>query len=258
MKKFEILNIICQDCELTAKEKLVAQYFVYRSNRAGSCYPGVTVIAEQCSVSRRTVQRATKKLAERGYILKEERYNYGKQTTNLYSFNILLLEGIRREKEYEQEQEEESQEVQMETVEFEELLQKQQYDSEVITVEEVLDAQDEEGIDFDDLVASCIENDSVWDEDVEEDINALFEVQEKGQTASVPGPEESIRKRTLSFSIAMQIISFICTFPEQRIVGRSVVYIVVLKHNCIMINPGFLLYQENGASIKIMGAFFPP
>ena len=93
MKKFEMLNIICQDCDLTAKEKLVAQYFVYKSNKSGACYPCVSVIAEQCSVSRRTVQRATKKLAEKGYIIIEKRFKCGgKQTSNFYSFNILLLE----------------------------------------------------------------------------------------------------------------------------------------------------------------------
>lgn len=263
MKKFEMLNIIYQDCKLTAKEKLVAQYFVYKTNKAGACYPCVDTIAEQCSVSRRTVQRATKKLEEKGYIIKEKRFKLGRQTSNLYSFNTLLIAELQREKECECEQE--CKETigsieEMEIIDFEEMLcvpevwiedyDFQDQDEEMI--------QDEEWIDFDELVASCIENDSVWDNDMEEDINALFEVQEKGQTTSVPGPEESIRKRKISFSIAMQIISFICTFPEQRIVGKSVVYIAVLKHNCIVINPGFLLCQENGAFIKSIGAFFPP
>lgn len=41
MKNFEMLNIICNNCNLTSKEKMVAYYFVYRSNQEGICYPAV-------------------------------------------------------------------------------------------------------------------------------------------------------------------------------------------------------------------------
>lgn len=84
MKKFQVLNIICNSCELTAKEKLVAQYFVYKSNQAGICYPSVNTIAKQCGASERTIQRATKKLQEKGYIVINKRSINGRQTSNEY------------------------------------------------------------------------------------------------------------------------------------------------------------------------------
>ena len=83
-KKFEILNTIYKNCSLSSKEILVAQYFIYRSNTQGICYPAVETIAEECGVSKRTVQRATKKLQERGYIIISKRTIKGKQSSNLY------------------------------------------------------------------------------------------------------------------------------------------------------------------------------
>jgi DNA-binding transcriptional regulator YhcF (GntR family) len=89
MKKFEMFNMICNNCNLTSKEKLVAHYFVYRSNQAGICYPAVNTIAKHCGVSERTIQRATKKLQERGYINISKRDIKGRQTSNGYK---LILE----------------------------------------------------------------------------------------------------------------------------------------------------------------------
>jgi DNA-binding transcriptional regulator YhcF (GntR family) len=84
LKKFEILNTIYDNCSLSAKEILVAQYFVYKSNTQGRCYPSVHTIAEECCVSERTVQRATKKLQEKGYINIIKRMLNGKQSSNEY------------------------------------------------------------------------------------------------------------------------------------------------------------------------------
>lgn len=84
MKKFEILKRIYENCSLTSKEILVAQYFVYKSDKKGSCYPSVTTIAYECGVSERTVQRATGKLRERGYLSIEKRVVNGRQTSNEY------------------------------------------------------------------------------------------------------------------------------------------------------------------------------
>jgi DNA-binding MarR family transcriptional regulator len=88
MKKFEMLNIICNNCSLTAKEVLVAHYFVYKSNKSGTCYPAVDTIAKHCGVSERSVQRATKKLQERGYITISKRDINGRQTSNEYKLII--------------------------------------------------------------------------------------------------------------------------------------------------------------------------
>ena len=84
MKKFEMLNIICNNCNLTSKEKLVAHYFIYKSNKEGACYPAVNTIARHCGVSERTIQRATKKLQERGYLSISKRAINGRQTSNSY------------------------------------------------------------------------------------------------------------------------------------------------------------------------------
>lgn len=99
MKKFKMLNIICESCELSGKEKQVAHYFVYKSNKIGSCYPSVKTIAEHCGVSDRTVQRATKALKEKGYIIVIPRFVKGRQSSNEYQLNTLLAEQYEREKE---------------------------------------------------------------------------------------------------------------------------------------------------------------
>lgn len=103
MKKFKMLNIICESCELSGKEKQVAHYFVYKSNKVGSCYPSVKTIAEHCGVSERTVQRATKVLDEKEYIRVIPRYVKGRQSSNVYQLNTLLIEQYERDKEIEKE-----------------------------------------------------------------------------------------------------------------------------------------------------------
>ncbi len=94
MKKFKMLNLICESCTLTSKEKLVAQYFIYKSNKKGECYPSVETIANHCGVSERTVQRATKKLQEKDYISIEIRYCKGRQSSNEYKLNTMLIDGM--------------------------------------------------------------------------------------------------------------------------------------------------------------------
>ena len=97
MKKFKMLNLICESCTLSSKEKLVAHYFVYKSNRSGECYPAVDTIAKHCGVSDRTVQRATKKLQEQDFIIIEKRYFKGRQSSNEYKLNTLLMDVERAE-----------------------------------------------------------------------------------------------------------------------------------------------------------------
>lgn len=97
MKKFKMLNLICESCTLTSKEKLVAQYFIYKSNKKGECYPSVETIANHCGVSERTVQRATKKLQEKYYISIEIRYYKGRQSSNEYRLNTMLIDEMGEE-----------------------------------------------------------------------------------------------------------------------------------------------------------------
>lgn len=103
MKKFKMLNLICDSCELTSKEKLVAHYFIYKSNKKGECYPAVSTIASKCGVSERTIQRATKKLEEEGFITIIKRFFNGKQSSNEYKLNTLLIDELERNKDIENE-----------------------------------------------------------------------------------------------------------------------------------------------------------
>lgn len=80
----------------------------------------MATIAQECSVSCRTVQRATKKIVEKNYIIKEECFEYGKQKSNLYSFNTLLLLEMQNAKE--EESSTSVQDIKMEVIEFSELL----------------------------------------------------------------------------------------------------------------------------------------
>lgn len=252
MKKFEMLNIICQDCELTAKEKLVAQYFVYKSNKAGACYPCVATIAEECSVSRRTVQRATKKLVEKEYIVKEERFKFGKQTSNLYSFNTLLLLEVESVKE-----EENStcvQEMQMEVIEFSELLEVQEADEEYFEpVPEEFIQEEEEGIDLDELAASSMEyiyeNDciaSMCEDTIVRDDE--FPKEQGGVALEGENKKQGIQGK-ISFSVIMYVVAFIMegvrTNPGSNPILIQVTLITIEKQRII-------------SSRKIMGAFFPP
>lgn len=248
MKKFEMLNIICKDCELTAKEKLVAQYFVYKSNQKGACYPCVATIAMECSVSRRTVQRATKKLVEKEYIVKEERFKFGKQTSNIYTFNTLLLAEMQRVKdgcEQESRQEEKADSFVMEVIEFEELLRTANTETANEVYQE--EVEDGEGIDLDDLIASGYQEDvyteEVWEEVPFQEENVLEKVAELEVTECVQQKQAS---KNSFFSIMLCIYILLGQDIEAGAIELEVKYLLIIVNcNC-------------RASRKIMGAFFPP
>lgn len=157
MKKFKMLNLICESCTLTSKEKLVAQYFVYKSNKKGECYPSVETIASHCGVSERTVQRATKKLKEKDYISIEVRYYKGRQSSNEYRLNAMLIDGMGEESGGSGECNEIA--LDMEVINLEAvLLQSElvkgkvdQYDGEEIEVKNMVQDELCEGFDYDDL-----------------------------------------------------------------------------------------------------------
>ena len=255
MKKFEMLNVICQDCELTAKEKLVAQYFVYKSNKSGSCYPCVDKIAEDCSVSRRTVQRATKKLVEKEYIIKEKRFKFNKQTSNLYSFNILLLEQMQREKEILQEgdnkvEKADSTVLTMEVIELEELLNMENTYTIIEAGQEVLEDKEQGVIDLDDLIMSGRQEEYSI-EFVQEEVPFkepdVLEEKEEATLEAVKTVQQG--SRNLFFSVSL-LVWFICILEERDI-----------KPGKEELEVTFTLIMENHnskASRKIMGAFFPP
>ncbi len=254
MKKFEMLNIICNNCELTAKEKLVAHYFVYKSNRSGACYPAVQTIAEQCGVSRRTIQRATKKLQERGYINIEKRYNMGKQTSNLYAFNILLLEEIKREKETvreEEEQQEEKVSGDMESIEFDELFQKE--DNQV-SVEQEIDLDEMAAMSVEETQEEWMEADAVPFEEPEE----LHSGQENQKNSVQSHSRAQVIKNVCAKSSIP--VSLVKHFLQHKI--RIVRFIRKSFRSCHRRRQRkiYLADQQTviEASIMVMGAFFPP
>lgn len=260
MKKFEMLNLICKDCELTAKEKLVAQYFVYKSNKAGACYPCVDVIAEQCSVSRRTVQRATKKLAEKEYILIEKRFKFGRQTSNLYSFNILLLEERRRNEELDRQatndiEETECLHEEIEIIEFEELFNDIPNDDNVDGLVE---------IDLDLLVNNV---------DEEEWTNTLISEQEENNEeytsynsgdAIVHQEIEDSQKQCIVSKVILFSIAKVMTWLLWRFYLISQCNIVIVEITWLPFKIAIYVRGNNGtytisrASSNIKGAFFPP
>lgn len=257
MKKFEMLNIICSNnSELTAKEKLVAHYFVYKSNRSGACYPAVQTIAEQCGVSRRTIQRATKKLQERGYINIEKRYNMGKQTSNLYAFNILLLEEIKREKETvreEEEQQEEKVSGDMESIEFDELFQKE--DNQV-SVEQEIDLDEMAAMSVEETQEEWMEADAVPFEETEKSEIHSSQIRQQKPTQGHSHAEEIKNTSVKVFVPVSQVKHFL----QYR--TRIVHFIRKSFRSCHRRRQRKLYPADRQtaieASIMVMGAFFPP
>lgn len=75
--------------ELSAREKLVARVLLdHIGNRPdGICWPSMTRIAQEASVSVRTVQRAVQGLKDKGYISIDPRYREdGSQTSSIYQW----------------------------------------------------------------------------------------------------------------------------------------------------------------------------
>ena len=76
---------IYADTLLPPRAVSVYMYLKDRSNRAGSCWPGIKTIARDMNLSRSTVKRALNELVQRGYLTKSARYrSNGSHTSNLY------------------------------------------------------------------------------------------------------------------------------------------------------------------------------
>lgn len=81
--------------ELTQRATLVAFYLINRSDREGTCFPGVKTIAKECNISTRTVQRALNDLEEAGFLVRESRFHeQGGQRSNLYYLQVLENEQV--------------------------------------------------------------------------------------------------------------------------------------------------------------------
>jgi hypothetical protein len=82
--------------ELSAREKLVARVLLdYIGNRPdGICWPSLSRVAQEASVSVRTVQRAVQGLREKGFISIDPRYREdGSQTSSIYQWLDTLSPG---------------------------------------------------------------------------------------------------------------------------------------------------------------------
>ena len=76
---------IYADDLLPHRAKTVYMYLQDRSNKDGTCWPGITRMAKELNLSRTTVKRALRDLVEAGYVEKVRRYREnGSDTSNLY------------------------------------------------------------------------------------------------------------------------------------------------------------------------------
>ncbi|MBR2131843.1 MAG: helix-turn-helix domain-containing protein [Oscillospiraceae bacterium] len=71
--------------ELPSRAKLVYMYLRDRSDRNGTCWPGIKTIAKDLNLSPSTVKRALNDLSHFGLISKQPRFRKnGGSTSNLY------------------------------------------------------------------------------------------------------------------------------------------------------------------------------
>lgn len=78
-------STIYADDLLPHRAKAVYMYLKDRSNKEGTCWPGIETIARELHLSRSTVKRAIADLSRRGYLTKEPRKRpNGGTTSNLY------------------------------------------------------------------------------------------------------------------------------------------------------------------------------
>lgn len=80
---------------LPPMEKLVALSLADQANDEGECWPGRNSLTARCSVSKRTTQNATSKLAERRLLEIDEQSS--KRGTNVYRFNLPRLHRLARD-----------------------------------------------------------------------------------------------------------------------------------------------------------------
>lgn len=78
---------------LPPAEQVVLMWLADHSDDNEQCYPSRRILAEECGLSVRSLDRALASLIERGLIVKSDRYIHGRQTSNMYEVVILAGEG---------------------------------------------------------------------------------------------------------------------------------------------------------------------
>ena len=72
--------------ELPHRAVAVYMYLKNRANRQGSCFPAVGTIADDLSLSKRTVYRALDELEQHGFIKRDARWRAkGGRSSSLYT-----------------------------------------------------------------------------------------------------------------------------------------------------------------------------
>ena len=89
---------VIRDRDLSNGDKLVyCDLAGYANSKTGECYPSMQTIANDLSMSDRTVKRAIKTLVNKGYIRKV-RKGQGRRKTNLYFLPLLKGEATNGDK----------------------------------------------------------------------------------------------------------------------------------------------------------------
>lgn len=74
---------------LSSTEKLVLLHLAEHANeKTLQCWPSVSTLSRECSLSSRSVIRSLKKLVELGLIKKDVQHKNNRQTSNMYRLNL--------------------------------------------------------------------------------------------------------------------------------------------------------------------------
>ncbi|QUH31135.1 helix-turn-helix domain-containing protein [Vallitalea guaymasensis] len=85
MNKGEVINLVYKS-DLSKRAMLVILYLINRADPNMTCFPSVKRIAQDCSISPRTVQRALNDIIETGFLKRESRFHEkGGQRSNYYT-----------------------------------------------------------------------------------------------------------------------------------------------------------------------------
>lgn len=85
MNKGEIINLVYKS-DLSKRAMLVILYLINRADYNMTCFPSVKRIAQDCSISPRTVQRALNDIIDAGFLKRESRFHEkGGQRSNYYT-----------------------------------------------------------------------------------------------------------------------------------------------------------------------------
>lgn len=101
--KYDLLNAAYKDESLKKGTVALIQYLVYKSNKE-QCFPAVETIAKAIGCCKRTVQYNMRKLEQKGYIIRKDRWYNHQQLSNQYVFNLGVTEDMQGKMKYSDEE----------------------------------------------------------------------------------------------------------------------------------------------------------